>query len=661
MAVERTNRDIRSLVHQISAGEIKLPEIQRGYVWKATQVAKLVESLYRGYPTGSLLLWKTSEASETRGAALGREQGFPSAAPLYLLDGQQRLTSLYRVFNNHPAAQIVFNIETEAFQNQSAATRQNRKWVKVYDVVGPDADTFGIYGQLRTANLAITDVEIGERLKDLEKISSRDFHMEVLHGFNSEEVAEIFVRVNSGGRALKTTDLALATLTSRSPGFLAWLEDEAAEWADRGFGKLDVNFLIKALTLTLRISGKRASSVSTLTAADPSGVAAAWEQVKRGLRTVVSLLQEQLLVPSSAVMPSLAALHPMIVYYGRRSTHALPDAEVDKGFLYWFMVVTATNRYGGATDSTLSQDIKVLDDEQPIRSLLANAGLFEFGCTVTPRDLAGRNIQSPYVMLSYLASAHAGGCDWWDGSPISVAAEGSDRPQYCLLFPASKLRAHRNNYTTAEINDIANIVFVSAKTTTYMIGDNAPADYRSDVISPDWIAHALPESPEILGFDRYRDFLVARRDLLAHRMTALLDSFRPDFLVGGTPSGALSRSLQLTGFSAGTRTALVAEAVLDRATWAGHIDTAELDAALDAAASGIVSDVTVGGIAVPVSVDEDGVSLPVGPFLVRGSISQWHGYLEQVFTEALPIAECPVLEELPWDGALHALAISDAI
>jgi uncharacterized protein with ParB-like and HNH nuclease domain len=140
MPVEKTERDIATLVAQISSGEIKLPEIQRAYVWKPTQVAKLIESLYRGYPSGSLLFWRTSEMPETRAVAANAPTGNPAVLPLYLLDGQQRLTSLHRVFNDHPEAQIVFNVETEAFQNQSAATKKDVRWIKVYDLIRSGAN-----------------------------------------------------------------------------------------------------------------------------------------------------------------------------------------------------------------------------------------------------------------------------------------------------------------------------------------------------------------------------------------------------------------------------------------------------------------------------------------------------------------------------------------
>jgi hypothetical protein len=287
MAVERTNRDVRTLIGQIAAGEIKLPEIQRGYVWKASQVARLIESMYRGYPAGSLLFWKTGHVAETREAAIGSSQALASVIPLYLLDGQQRLTSLFRVLTDHPEAQVVFNIETEVFQNQSAATRRNKKWIKVHDVVGPDADVFTVHSDLKAAGLGISDVEIGRRLSALQKITQRDFHMEVLHDFEYEEVAEIFVRVNSGGRALKTTDLALATLSARAPGFLGQLEAESARWTEHGYGALDVNFLIKALTLNLSISGKRLSSVAKLTEASAESVEEGWWWLRPATATEV--------------------------------------------------------------------------------------------------------------------------------------------------------------------------------------------------------------------------------------------------------------------------------------------------------------------------------------------------------------------------------------
>ena len=144
MTVQKAENNMAALVGLVSNGQIRLPEIQRGYVWKSTQVAKLIESLYRGYPSGSLLLWQTLETPATRAVAANAPPLRPPGSPMYLLDGQQRLTSLHRVFTDHPEAQIVFNVESEAFQNQSAATRKDTRWIKVYDLLRVDADPFEV-------------------------------------------------------------------------------------------------------------------------------------------------------------------------------------------------------------------------------------------------------------------------------------------------------------------------------------------------------------------------------------------------------------------------------------------------------------------------------------------------------------------------------------
>jgi hypothetical protein len=662
MAVERTNRDVRTLITQISAGEIMLPEIQRGYVWKASQVARLIESLYRGYPAGSLLFWKTDLPAETRQAAIGASQALPSVIPLYLLDGQQRLTSLFRVLTDHSEAQVVFNIETEVFQNQSAATRRNKKWIKVYDIIGPDSDVFAIHGVLKDAGLAIPDSEIGRRLSALQSITKRDFHMEVLHGFEYEEVAEIFVRVNSGGRALKTTDLALATLSARAPGFLGQLEVESAHWAERGYGALDVNFLIKSLTLNLSISGKRLSSVAKLTAASKESVEAGWVNVRRGLARVVPMLQDRLLIPTSALIPSLAALHPLVVYFGSEPEGTPTTDSVEDGLLYWFMAATARNRYGGATDTALTQDIKVLDSEDPVRGLLSNLGVSECGVSVNAQDLAGRSHQSPYLLFCYLAAAHAGATDWWDGGPISAAVDGYSKPQYSLAHPATKLRSHRNKYSSAEINELANIVFVSEQTAKNMIGSRSPAAYVQDVAASDLVAHAIPSDPATLEADGYRDFLAARRELLARRITEVLDRYKPGFLTGSsTPRDAqASRSLVLTGYADGDRAVLVADAQVNDQSWVGWIRRADFEAALDAASAGLASDVAVGSESAPMRVDDEGsVTFGIGPFLIRGSLDQWRTAAKDAFDEVQPFDDCPEPTDEQWPADTAEFLLSE--
>ncbi|MET8195267.1 DUF262 domain-containing protein [Micromonospora sp. NPDC005222] len=180
MHVDRIERSIGKLIEEISNGEILLPEIQREYVWKPTQVAKLMDSIYRGYPFGSLLFWETDEAPETRDMFISGPEAVPTKPPLFLLDGQQRLTSLHRVFTDHPEAQVVFHVENQKFQNQSAATQRDPKWVKVSDVLDQKTSIMRLAQRLLDAKSALPDHEIEERLGRIKELRNRRFVMEVL-------------------------------------------------------------------------------------------------------------------------------------------------------------------------------------------------------------------------------------------------------------------------------------------------------------------------------------------------------------------------------------------------------------------------------------------------------------------------------------------------
>ena len=120
---------LAAILDQIDSGSVLLPEFQRGYVWNRDQVRGLMRSLYRGYPVGGLLTWETqADGSLVRGAATAT----PTLRVL-ILDGQQRITSLYGITRGRPPAffqgdekafsGLRFNVEDETFEFY--ATRQD--------------------------------------------------------------------------------------------------------------------------------------------------------------------------------------------------------------------------------------------------------------------------------------------------------------------------------------------------------------------------------------------------------------------------------------------------------------------------------------------------------------------------------------------------------
>ena len=276
--MQQTNIPISSLIDMYKRGELRLPEIQRHYVWRAPRVRDLLDSLYRGYPSGSILMWETDEPVPTRESAISQNTSAFAGRKL-LLDGQQRLTSLTAVLNGEQITvrgrrkpvEILFNLEhpdgppTEVVEvisdeetpyvdddeqelddseEEDASEnlfldRLNRRtfvvaaknianqpnWVSVSKVFEKDDRTI-----MREAGITELDDprydKYSERLTKLRKIGDYNYVVHVLEREMSyEEVTEIFVRVNSLGAKLRSSDLALAQMTSRWPNLLAELEN----------------------------------------------------------------------------------------------------------------------------------------------------------------------------------------------------------------------------------------------------------------------------------------------------------------------------------------------------------------------------------------------------------------------------------------------------
>lgn len=652
MPVEKTEWEIGTLIGAISHREIKLPEIQRGFIWKPTQVAKLIDSLYRGYPTGSLLFWRTMESPLARDFALAGTPSQPAIQPLYLLDGQQRLTALSRALSADEATEIVFHVGTQAFQNQSAATAKNPLWVKVRDVTRPGAPIYKMANALHSSVPELDPDDIAPRLQRLAAIRAKKYTMEILSDFSYEEIAQIFVRVNSGGRALRTTDLALATLSARWPGVLDKLETEADHWEKEGYGDIDATFLTRALTGAVLGRGLSTWSHARLVAATDEQLEQGWATVQRGLRDLVPLLKNNLKVSRSSLLPSMIVLLPLIVLLGERPDEPLP-IETANALLYWLLVATIRNRYSSATDTTLGQDIPAARLPDPTRELLKNLGIVGTRIEITARDLAGRSVNSPYFLLSFLVAQRNEARDWWYATVIAPGGSGPQKLEYHHIHPRARLAGQPEKYTQAEINDLANYAFISAKANK-KISDRSPADYFPTLGTGELDAHFVPLGEELRTGAAYREFLAARRRLLASAMTSLLDKFCPAWLSASVvaPDDPLAGSqLQFTAYQSDWDSGLIVGiATHDGSRWIATIGIPDLETALDAASDGLASDVTIGGEGVPVQVDNDGVQISFGPFIVTGTVEEWRKTVARERAEALPLSQSPTVKSLAWTG-----------
>jgi len=126
--LEHRPRKVKDLIHEYQQGRLVIPEFQRDYVWKPGRAPQLLDSLYRGWPISSLLVWENEGGDvEPRRAEPRPRRG----AARWLIDGQQRVITLARVFSCDEGIEVVFNAQSQEFARPNAATKQDNRWVPV--------------------------------------------------------------------------------------------------------------------------------------------------------------------------------------------------------------------------------------------------------------------------------------------------------------------------------------------------------------------------------------------------------------------------------------------------------------------------------------------------------------------------------------------------
>ncbi len=334
---------VREFIDEITRGGVLLPEIQRSYVWKGPQAAKLIDSLYRQYPAGQILLWnpKGLEVPVTKtlaGIAPPRLQ--PAEPPRIVLDGQQRLTSLYKALGNHASTDsginVYFHLETEQFQLFLSRMRADPLWVPVRGVVSGTLDDYEIMGRIAQAGGPSPRDPKGklyrDRLRQLRQIAEYQFPIEVFASEDYEQVTELFVRINGGGTRLREAELALAQLALRLPGAIVEKFDRAMdEYAELDYD-IDTRFLIRAL-IVIATGQSRFRYLTEFWKMPAAEVERFWLRTRSAVDSAVNFVRHNARFETSDWVPSLTALIPLVVYFDRYSKIA-PNVEV--GLLRWF-------------------------------------------------------------------------------------------------------------------------------------------------------------------------------------------------------------------------------------------------------------------------------------------------------------------------------------
>jgi hypothetical protein len=512
-------------VEKLAAGEIVLPDIQRDYVWKGTQIPRLLDSLNREWPVGSVLLWDTSLKIPTKAMAV--VQGTPAGVkPAILLDGQQRLSTLARVIvpeavpPGEKVPDVRFNPETEQFKTANAVNKRDRRWLSVAAILRDGAQFRELIKPLeleQSQEDAWTDILSGVA----SRIRNYLIPVQTVHVNDYETVAEIFNRVNTGGTKLSKGDLVLGSMAARWSGGRDAIEEFEAQLRASGW-PVNREVLLR-VTSVLALGSPNHIRLLDLTTEDEW--VAGWEQTRSAVTQAVDFLRGDAGIATSSLLPSVYTLLVPSVYMHDFGGNFPPAGA--KELARWVLLAAAFGHYSGSLETTLASDVNMLRGEHEDRLHMLEALSREAqeprtpGARLTAADLEGKGNRSPLLKLLQLRAIQIGAQSWLSNRAINYDPQHNGLAvEVHHVFPKAWLKSH-DLQEHSEQETIANFAFLS-KWDNIRIGADDPASYLAkadpDVLGAQWI----PTDEGLWTVDRFGDFCAARRELQAGALNEML-------------------------------------------------------------------------------------------------------------------------------------------
>jgi hypothetical protein len=519
--------EISTILSQIDLGSIALPEFQRGYVWNRDQVRTLMESLYRRYPVGSLMVWLT----KTEGAPARRDGPLAPGSVKLLLDGQQRITTLYGIIRGEAPpffdgdrqafTGLRFNLESESFEFYAPMKMQgDLRWVDVTALMKSGAgkaiaQLYKVMGDDPACDL------YAERLNTLDGIKSINLHIEEVAGMDKtvDVVVDIFNRVNSGGTKLSKGDLALAKICAEWPDARVQMKARLARWAGAGY-QFRMDWLLR--TINAILTGE--AMFAALKNVDIPTFRKGLDQAETAIDKLLVMIASRLGLDSDSVLGGSAAFPLMARYLMQRKGHVADYRERDK-LLYWYVQSFLWGRYAGSTEQVLNQDLDAIEGPAPLDALIGLLRQNRGDLRLQSSDFNGWSQGARFYPFLYMLTRVFHARDWDTGVELSNHLLGhKSRLELHHIFPKALLYKH--GYNRPDVNALANFTFLTQET-NLLVTDRNPAEYlpkfaakHPGVLESHWI----PMDPHLWHLDRYQDFLAARRELLAQAGNAFLES-----------------------------------------------------------------------------------------------------------------------------------------
>lgn len=516
----------QSLIAKIEQGSIKIPQFQRKFVWSIEETAGLLDSILKGYPIGSFIIWKTNE--RLRSVRNIGKMSFPDTPAgdmvQYVLDGQQRMTSLYVALKG---AKIINESGNEVdysniYIDLSAKTDEQ---IVLTDTKGHnEKDIISIVSLLNSGYKVYQQYpDYGEKI-DKYRISFQTYQYATIEVENApiDIATEIFTRINVGGKSLTLFEIMVAKTYDEEKQFdLSEKYDELIDnLSNIGYETISSSTVLQSVSVCL---AKDCTKKRILKLKKESFIEK-WDDVISAFESAVDYFRSFYRIPVSQILPYDSLLVPFTYYFYNHKDK--PVGEQQKLLQDYFWRCIINQRFSSASESKLTQDIERID------KILAEEQLdYEESVDVSPESIKSRgsfSVGSAYIKGLLCILAYQQPKSFIDNSLVTIDNSWlkiATSKNYHHFFPKAYMKKNQPDVPEWLVNHIANITIVDDFLNKRSIRDRAPSKYIGEYqVTNNDLASSLKShligDPETSGINNndYMTFFNQRLEALSNEL-----------------------------------------------------------------------------------------------------------------------------------------------
>lgn len=515
---------ISALLNSLNSQTLLLPEIQRDFVWTKPRIIALLDSLFQNFPIGSMLIWKTQSAmdkvhTKKMDVPTFKLQSSGELIYGYLLDGQQRLTSLLKTLNDEEIP-IRFHLIDGTFEIENRRNRKNPLYIIVTDALKERIQITDLLTELKEAKLLKdnkTEQIILKNYLELTQILNRDVAILQYSSDSYSNATKLFIRFNSGGVKLKQSELAIAELAQMAPSIVGnHMRKFSTGWQNKGYA-FTIPFLARCLA-TIKTDSVRFTNPTAIWKAKDREIWEYWNKTQKAIEKTISFISGTMHWDSTSWLTSYNALIPIIYIFGKRKSNKQFSSKERKLLRKWLSLVTLRGRYSGAAESKLEMDIRKIKkaySPKQLWSILSKNDRRKI--TLVEIQEASRSGSLMSIYYSMLKEKSA--IDWINGTKIDGNILGFNSSlEIHHIFPTSLL--YKEDWDTDWINSFANFALLQ-KGSNIEIGNKMPKEYLG--IGKKFKDQCIPSDKKLWHIDSFEDFSNARERLLQKNLNSFLN------------------------------------------------------------------------------------------------------------------------------------------